>query len=76
MSDMSRVFDFSKPDDREAAVSEKWAKAEERLTAMAAAKNKAVEALKSWVQCEYPDDGKPCGYCIVCKLIAELEEVK
>jgi hypothetical protein len=36
---------------------------------------KALGALKSWVTCEYPADGKPCGVCIVCKLIKELETV-
>lgn len=36
---------------------------------------KILGALKSWVFCEYPVAGKPCGVCMVCKLIAEMEEV-
>jgi hypothetical protein len=46
-----------------------------KLDSLLTAKNKALEALKSWVACEYPVNGKPCGYCEVCNLIAELENV-
>jgi hypothetical protein len=49
---------------------------DEKLTAMTTAKDKALGALKSWISCEYPIEGKNCGECIVCKLIAELENVK
>lgn len=65
------IHDMTKQRDSAVAEMTDWRAGFDRVTA---AKNKAMGALKTWVGCEYPNNGKPCGYCIVCKLFTELEE--